>query len=34
VNWTNAGVANVEYKRNEYTGTLRVVETKADANAP
>jgi hypothetical protein len=34
VSWSYAGVGYVVFSRNEYTGTLRVVETKADANAP
>lgn len=34
VSWSYTGVGFVVFSRNEYTGTLRVVETKADANAP
>lgn len=34
VSWSYAGVGYVVFSRNEYTGTLRVVETKADVKAP
>jgi hypothetical protein len=34
VSWSYTGVGFVVFSRNEYTGTLRVVETKADPNAP
>jgi hypothetical protein len=34
VSWSYARVGYVVFSRNEYTGTLRVVETKADTNAP
>ncbi|MFC4311730.1 hypothetical protein ACFPN2_21775 [Steroidobacter flavus] len=34
VSWSYTGVGYVVFSRNEYNGELRVVETKADANAP
>lgn len=33
VSWSYAGVGFVVFSRNEYTGVLRVVETKADVKA-
>jgi hypothetical protein len=34
VSWSYTGVGFVVFTRNEYTGVLRVVETKEDAKAP
>jgi hypothetical protein len=34
VSWSYTGVGFVVFSRNEYTGTLRVVETKEDLKAP
>jgi len=34
VSWSYTGVGFVVFSKNEYTGMLRVVETKADAKAP
>jgi len=34
ISWSYTGAGFVVFTRNEYTGVLRVVETKADAQAP
>jgi hypothetical protein len=34
VSWSYTGIGFVVFSRNEYTGVLRVVETKADVKAP
>jgi hypothetical protein len=34
ISWSYTGVGFVVFSRNEYTGTLRVVETKEDVKAP
>jgi hypothetical protein len=34
VSWSYTGAGFVVFSRNDYTGVLRVVETKEDANAP